>query len=537
MDSPTRPLSSMTIREKIGQMLLIGFPAGEAGVDILRRAVAEFSAGNIILFSRNVGSTSELFALNKEIRSIVQGGVGILPFIAIDQEGGIVARISEGVTPIPGAMAQASAVAGGLRSATDVRALGAICGKELLALGINWNLAPVADVNVNPANPVIGVRSYGEDPAKVAELAAAFAAGLADAGVMATAKHFPGHGDTTVDSHLGLPLIPHDASRLESVEMLPFKRLIAEGIASIMTAHVRFPAFEPDALPATLSSKVIRGLLREKLGFKGLVTTDCLEMKAIADNYPDAAVMAVKAGADLLDISHTYELQATAAKAIEAAVLRGEISEARLDESVARIAAAKAALARPLSSWEEAASRLSRPESLALSDGVYRDSLCLIRQGSGLPPAPSSLYVDIVPQLSSLVENPSLPSGLVAAALDSFCPGRFRSVSIPVDPDGSSISRVLAAAEGRNVVVGLHNASSNPGQVRLLTALSECLMPAGRTVGIVSMRSPYDARLAPESLSGSAFLCAFEYTRASARAVARYLSGAYSASGSCPVSV
>jgi beta-N-acetylhexosaminidase len=527
----------LTIREKIGQMLLVGFPAGEAGVEILRKAVAEFAAGNIILFSRNIGSPAELFALDQKIRGIVQGGVGILPLIAIDQEGGIVARITEGVTPIPGAMAQAASVAGGLRSASDVRALGAICGTELSALGINWNLAPVADVNVNPANPVIGVRSYGEDPAKVAELAAAFASGLSDGGVLATAKHFPGHGDTTVDSHLGLPLIPHDAARLESVEMLPFKRLIAEGVAAIMTAHVRFPAFEPDALPATLSSKVIRGLLREKLGYKGLVTTDCLEMKAIADNYPDAAVQAIKAGADLLDISHTYETQLAAARAIEAAVLRGEISEARLDESVARILAAKAALARPLSSWEEAAARLVRPESLALSDAVYRDSLSLIRQGEGLPPAPGSLYVDIVPQGSSLVENPSLPSGLVAAALDSFCPGRFRSISVPVDPDEAAVARVLAAAEGRDAVVGLHNASSNPGQVRLLAELSSRLGPSGRKIGIVSMRSPYDSRALPESLSGSAFLCAFEYTRASARSVARYLAGAYPASGSCPVSV
>lgn len=319
--------------------------------------------------------------------------------------------------------------------------------------------------------------------------------------------------------------------------MLPFKRLIAEGVAAIMTAHVRFPAFEPDALPATLSSKVIRGLLREKLGYKGLVTTDCLEMKAIADNYPDAAVQAIKAGADLLDISHTYETQLAAARAIEAAVLRGEISEARLDESVARILAAKAALARPLSSWDEAAARLVRPESLALSDAVYRDSLCLIKQGEGLPPAPGSLYVDIVPQGSSLVENPSLPSGLVAAALDSFCPGRFTSISVSVDPDEAAVARVLAAAEGRDAVVGLHNASSNPGQIRLLAELSSRLGPAGRKIGIVSMRSPYDSRLLPQSLSGSAFLCAFEYTRASARSVARCLSGAYSARGSCPVSV
>ena len=250
---------SGTLEWKIGQMLVVGFGPGETGLASLRKTVDQTLAGNIILFSRNTTDAKTTSEIAGRAKDIVRKATRLDPLVAIDQEGGIVMRLRKGVVPIPGAMAQAAAYLGGGAALADIERLGAACGADLAAAGVNWNLAPVVDVNVNPKNPVIGVRSYGENPALVADLASAFARGLRSAGVMATAKHFPGHGDTTVDSHLSLPLISHDLDRLESVELLPFRRLIAEGVGSVMTAHVRFPAVEPGALPATLSSKVIRG--------------------------------------------------------------------------------------------------------------------------------------------------------------------------------------------------------------------------------------------------------------------------------------
>lgn len=524
MDASEWPIASLSLEEKIGQMLLVGFPEGEDGLDRLRAAVSDFAAGNVILFTRNTGKPSDLFALTGEVRRIVAARTGIAPLIAIDQEGGVVVRQREGITPIPGAMAQASAVGSGRLSAVDVRALGRVCGTELRALGVNWNLAPVADVNVNPANPVIGVRSYGEDSAVVAELASAFAAGLAEGGVLATAKHFPGHGDTNVDSHLGLPLIPHDLARLEAVELVPFRRLIAEGVAAVMTAHIRFPALEAAPIPATLSPLVVRGLLREKLGFRGLVTSDCLEMRAITDNYPDAAVMAVKAGVDILDISHTLDIQRAAARAIAQAVRRGEIPESRIDESVSRIAAAKARMASPPVSWEEASRFLRRPESLDLSARFSASSLALIRGGAGIPPAAGSLYVDVVPQNASRAEDSGGERGLVSERLASLTAGGIRTMSVSEDPEDREIVSAVAAAAGRGAVVGIHDATKHPRQVELARAVAQAAQAGGRPFAIVSMRSPYDATLFPDLLAaGAAFLCAYEYTPSSARAVAERL--------------
>jgi beta-N-acetylhexosaminidase len=532
------PMDTDKLRQKIGQMLLVGFPSGEEGMEHLRAAVSEFSAGNFILFSRNIGDPEEIFALTNEVRRVAVEGNARAPLIAIDQEGGVVARIRRGVTPIPGAMAQASALRRGGRRADDVRKLGALCGAELSALGIDWDLAPVADVNVNPANPVIGVRSYGEDPALVATLAAAFASGLASSGVLATAKHFPGHGDTTVDSHLGLPLITHDRARLEAVELVPFKRLIAEGVGAVMTAHVRFPAIESESLPATLSSKVLQGLLREALGFRGIIVSDCLEMKAIADNYPEAAVQAVKAGADILDVSHTFETQRAAARAIEAAVLSGEIPEARIDESVSRIAAAKARVAPAPVSWEEARSRIARAESLAFSEAFYRDSFELLAPGRGLPQGKDAFYVDVLPSASSFAEAggggggaAAGPEGSVVSALAGM---RARgaeapaAIAVSVDPNPADVARALAAAKGVSggIAVGLHQAASHPGQVELVRALASFARAEARDFAIVSMRSPYDISLFSEQVAGgAAFFCAYEYTPPAAAALAEMLAG------------
>lgn len=331
-------IGRMSLRQKIGQMLLCGFHGTEMSPE-LERLVRERQIGGVIYFARNVESAAQVAKLSGELQRAAADSGCVPLWISIDQEGGMVARITEGVALTPGNMAVAAA--GSPEAAEE---LAFISGHELKALGINLNFAPVLDVNNNPLNPVIGVRSYGESPELAAEFGARAIRGLQNAGVAATAKHFPGHGDTTVDSHLDLPTVAHGRERMERVELVPFKRAVAEGVDAIMTAHIRFPALEPSGLPATLSPSVLTGLLRGELGFNGIITTDCMEMNAIASHYGtvEAAVMAVEAGADIVLVSHSADLQAGALDAIEQAVLGGRLSEERIVQSVKRLLALKA---------------------------------------------------------------------------------------------------------------------------------------------------------------------------------------------------
>ena len=287
-------------------LFTVGFH-GKAVTDELRGLIAR-GVGGIIGFTRNVGTPEEVLELNRDIKQLA----GRPLLLTIDQEGGQVARLRHGFTEIP-----AMRAVGATGSAALTRALGAIIGRELRAVGFDMNLAPVLDIDTNPANPVIAARSFGRTPEQVTELGLALAAGLQDAGVAACGKHFPGHGDTSLDSHLELPRLPHALERLERVELRPFAAAAKAGMPAFMTAHVIFEAVDAD-YPATMSRAVLTGILRQKLGYDGLVVTDDLEMKAIADNYgiEEAVRRGLDAGADHFLCCHSAAL---AHRAIEAA--------------------------------------------------------------------------------------------------------------------------------------------------------------------------------------------------------------------------
>ena len=221
--------------------------------------------------------------------------------------------------------------------------VGRMIGQELRAVGVNFNCAPILDCNTNPKNPVIGVRSFGGDPEKVADFGAAYARGLREAGVIACGKHFPGHGDTETDSHLGLPVVNKSLEEIERVELVSFRRAIEEKIDALMTAHVVFPALEPERIPSTVSRKVMTGLLREKMGFEGLIVTDCMEMDAIKRQFGSArgALMALQAGVDMTLICHTETFQREAAELIVEAMQDGRLSMKEAQESYRRIADVK----------------------------------------------------------------------------------------------------------------------------------------------------------------------------------------------------
>jgi len=285
----------------------------------------------VVLFARNVADISQLKEVGRTVHARRGGGA----LIGIDQEGGRVARLREGFLVPPPMRDLGAAADAGL-----VRDVGRVVGGQLRALGINLNFAPVLDVDTNPRNPVIADRSFGSDPRRVGELGAALALGLQDAGVAACGKHFPGHGDTHQDSHLTLPRLPHGRTRLDRVELPPFRAAIAAGIASLMTAHVVFEALGDDG-PATLSPRVVNGLLREELGFGGVVVSDDVQMRALADLAPieEVAVRAFGAGVDLLLCCHRPALAVAAVDAVVAAVADGRLDEATLRASHRRVEA------------------------------------------------------------------------------------------------------------------------------------------------------------------------------------------------------
>jgi beta-N-acetylhexosaminidase len=317
-----------------GQLFVGGF-TGTSVPPEFDALVRRGEVGGAILFSRNLPGLEQARALTAELGAIPAPEPLLL---AVDQEGGRVQRLRAPFPELPPMRAFGRA---GRKSLA--RRAGALLGHSLRALGFHQDYAPVLDVDSNPANPVIGDRAFDRDAASVARLGAAFVDGLQAAGVAACGKHFPGHGDTSQDSHLVLPRLDHPRERLDAVELVPFRAAVRVDVAAIMTAHIVFSALDPEH-PATLSPRVLEPLLREELGYHGVIVSDDLEMKAIADHYgiEDAAVRAIRAGCDQLLVCHHPGLLARAHAAIVAAVERGELSAARVFQAADRVRAMKA---------------------------------------------------------------------------------------------------------------------------------------------------------------------------------------------------
>jgi beta-N-acetylhexosaminidase len=323
-------------RRLAGQVIVAGYPAGGPPSEFLD-ALSEEALGGVILFRRNVEGAPEEVAA--EVRKIAGATTGPAPFVAIDQEGGRVQRLGPPVLQLP-----PMARFGEIDDPELTRRAGRLLGGQLAALGFDLDFAPVLDVSTNPENRVIGDRSFGADPELVARHGLAFAAGLGEAGLLACGKHFPGHGDTVEDSHFELPALPHEMPRLERVELVPF-RAAAGTVGSMMSAHIVFRALDPDR-PATLSRRVITGLLRDELRYDGLVVSDDLEMKAIADHWSvgAAAVEAIRAGCDLVLICKTPALVFEARERMAAEAERDPSFAAELKRAASRCRAARSEL-------------------------------------------------------------------------------------------------------------------------------------------------------------------------------------------------
>ncbi|HEY8927448.1 MAG TPA: beta-N-acetylhexosaminidase [Polyangia bacterium] len=348
-----------------GQLLSVGFE-GPSLPDELRARIAASEVGSVMLFRPNIEAPAQVARLVGDIRAAAPSGSGRAPFlVAIDQEGGLVQRLRAPLTVWPDMLS-----VGAAGDPVTTEAVGRALGDELAALGIGWDFAPVLDVHTNPANPVIGNRAFGTTPEAVASHGLAFWRGLRAAGLVGCGKHFPGHGDTRADSHLELPVVDHGLERLRRIELAPFAAAARAGLEAIMTAHVLFPALDGER-PATLSRAILTGLLRDELGFRGVIVSDDLGMKAVADRYPieELAVMAVAAGADVLIIREPVERQRRAHEALVRAAERDSELRRRVEESAARMAALSAAcrVGPPLIDPAALAARLGTAAHTALA--------------------------------------------------------------------------------------------------------------------------------------------------------------------------
>ncbi|MER8062278.1 glycoside hydrolase family 3 protein [Streptomyces sp. SID8366] len=559
-------ISRMSLPEKVGQLFVmrvygasatapdqadIDANLGELGVRTAAELIRKYRVGGIIYFTwaHNTRNPHQIADLSNGIqKASLDQPRGLPMLIATDQEHGAVCRVGEPATLFPGAMAIGAGAkgrealarqGGGGRGvggpAADARTLGRISGTELRALGINQDYSPDADVNVNPANPVIGVRSFGADPAAVAELVAAEVEGYQSAGVAATAKHFPGHGDTAVDSHYGFPVITHSRELWEKLDAVPFRSAIAAGIDSVMTAHIEFPALDDSGDPATLSKPVLTGILRGELGYDGVVITDSLGMEGVRTKYGDdrVPVLALKAGVDQLLNPPSID---TAWNAVLKAVQDGELTEARLDESILRILRLKSRLGlfdRAFVDRRGVDRLVGAKSHLAAADRIAeRTTTLLVNEGAILPldrhREPRLLVVGADPDSPSGTTGP--PTRVLAAALTE---AGFTATALPTgtSPSAAVIDQAVAAAQDADaVVVGTYNVSAGSSQRTLV----ERLLATGRPVVALAVRNPYDVAQLP---SVRAFLASYCWTDVELRAAARVIAGRVTPRGKLPVPV
>lgn len=330
-DDILNQMAEMTLEEKIGQLLIVGLE-GYSMDDNTLEMIEKHHVGGFILYKKNIKDVEQLVALTNSLKA-ANSKNKIPLFISIDEEGGIVSRMPEEVKKLP-----SSGTIGRMGNEELSYEVGKILGHELNLFGFNMNFAPILDINSNPQNPVIGDRAFGADKDIVSKLGVQTMKGIQSQGVISVVKHFPGHGDTSVDSHIGLPRVDHGLERLREFELVPFARAIENGADAVMVAHILFPQIDPDN-PSTLSKTIITDILKGEMGFEGVVITDDMTMGAIVENYSigDAVVKSILAGSDLILVCHGYENELQAIDAIRGAVEKGIISEDRIDESVYKV--------------------------------------------------------------------------------------------------------------------------------------------------------------------------------------------------------
>ena len=553
----------MTLREKVGQLFVANVYGESAdttspddvaanqamygpGISNATDLIHAYKLGGIVYFrwTNNLNAPKQIARLSNGIqRAALDQPAGVPMLIATDQEHGVVSRVWAPATEFPGNMAL-----GATRRPADAFRAGKITARELAALGINQNYAPVADVNINPLNPVIGVRSFGESPELVSDMTAAAVHGTQRNRVSATLKHFPGHGDTVTDSHTGVPWIFHSKQQWEQVDAPPFRAGIAAGVDMVMTAHVIMPQLQSDCDvdtqegcdPATLDPEILTGLLRQELGYRGVVVTDALNMAGVREKYGDERipVLALKAGADMpmmVDTTTDTVSLDVAYDAVLNAVRSGELTEDRIDESVRRVLELKrdrGLFRHPFVSESKAPRKLGTRKHLAAAARVGDHSITLVKNDAGLLPlnARSGQKVLVTGYRSVSSTSNAAPAAHLAAALDRH------GASTELFETGSAPSTAtIAAAESKArasdlVIVATANAAGSAAQRDLVNAL----MATGRPVVLVATRNPYDIASLTRA---STYIASYSWTAPAMQAVARALVGELNPRGRLPVRI
>ncbi len=485
---------NMTVKQMLGQKLIFGFHGAELSEEFIS-LIREYKIGNVILFLRNVKSAEQLRKLCAQVQELILTETGYPAFIVIDQEGGMVTRLPQDAVNVPCAMSL-----GATNDPKNAAKASEITIRQLRGLGPNFNMAPVLDVNNNPKNPVIGIRSFGDDPETVAAFGVSSAKPYEGSGILCCGKHFPGHGDTAVDSHLGIPRVDKTVEELEQVELVPFRRAVAAGIPAIMISHVMFPKIEPEQVPCTMSRRIVTGLLKEKLGFQGLVLTDCMEMLAIQDHYgtPEGAVAAIKAGVDLAEISSTIALEWGAAKAVNEAAERGEFDMEEIRASVEKILEYKKKIC-----YEIDPSLCNHEEDRAAVREMTRTAITCCA-GSPFRAGGDTFFCGCEDYRASGAGNEDGSAGPFPVYMAEAFSAPYAITS--KDPDEEEIQRVAAQASAYGkIVLSTCNGHLFRGQI----ALAEALAKTGKPLTVVALRNPYDIPLLPEC---ACKIAAYDYT-------------------------
>ena len=500
----TRHLSKMKLSEIAGEVVFAGVDGPqltESERDVLR----EVGPGGFVLFHRNLVTVDGARNLCDDLSALIESTKGTKPFIAVDQEGGSVTRLPPEATQFPSMMA-----IGASRIPMNAFKIATLMATELRAIGINMDLAPVVDINSNPNNPVIGTRSFWDDCSTVAQFGGKFVEGLRQGRVLSVAKHFPGHGDTEVDSHVGLPMIEHDLKRLERVELAPFRRAITAGVDGVMVSHIAVTRLDHDPTPSSLSKNVVSGLLRRKLSFSGLIMTDSLTMKAVTDRFEigEAAIAAIEAGNDIVLACDGVHM----AEELQSAL----VSKARGDKSFAKTL--KRRVAKILATKDSKLRNFRKPStSIVGCDShmmevakVVERSVALVHN-DGVMPIPSRLRVAGLSavqgdELQNLIRE-ELEQGLEA--------GQVTSYDKMVEGEPFPLSKTRAADICLVFTQDLHKHAAAADEVNRVIGL-------GKQTVVIAVNSPYDLN---KIRRPSVYIITYSPDRLSIRVAIRALSG------------
>lgn len=508
----------MTTKQLLGQKLVFGFHGTELPEEFIQ-LIKEYKIGNVIIFARNVQNAAQLRRLCSQIHTLILEETGYPAFIIIDQEGGMVSRLPQDAVNVPGAMALAATA-----DPENARRASQITIRQLRGLGPNFNMAPVLDVNNNPKNPVIGVRSFGDRPETVAAFGTAALQPYEDSGILCCGKHFPGHGDTAVDSHLGLPLVDKSLEELEAMELIPFRRAAQAGIPAMMISHVVFPQLERERIPCTMSREIITGLLKEKMGYQGLILTDCMEMLAIQDHYgtPEGTVAAIKAGVDLAEISSTIGLEWAAAKAVNEAAEQGALDMEEIRESVEKILRYKKKIL-----LEPDAGLCNLESDRIAAQAMARQAITCC--GGTAPIADGrTFFCGCADYRASGAAN---ETGNAGTFVEHMChafgaPGMVTSHT----PEAAEIEQAAQLASQQDQIIFCTcNAHLFQGQLTLAKALAA----TGKPLTVVALRNPYDIPLLPDC---QCKIAAYDYSAPSLTALEEVFRGG-EMTGTLPVTL